>query len=82
MNIKRGLKRLSVMGTGLWFIEFSYFVAIPEFYPKPAGQQIFTVKAKFPENRNSINITDEEVEVLPYYDNQGRQINLTLQYKW
>lgn len=28
------------------------------------------------------NITDEEVEVLPYYDNQGRQINLTLQYKW
>ena len=28
------------------------------------------------------NITDEEVEVLPYYDNQGRQINLTLQYNW
>jgi len=28
------------------------------------------------------NITDEEVEILPYYDNQGRQINLTLQYNW
>ena len=28
------------------------------------------------------NITDEEVEVLPYYNNQGRQINLTLQYNW
>jgi outer membrane cobalamin receptor len=28
------------------------------------------------------NITDEEVEVLPYYNNQGRQINLTIQYNW
>lgn len=28
------------------------------------------------------NITQEQVEVLPYYDNQGRQVNLTLQYNW
>ena len=28
------------------------------------------------------NITDEKAEVLPYYDNQGKQVNLTLQYKW
>ena len=28
------------------------------------------------------NITDEEVEVLPGYNNQGRQINLALQYNW
>ena len=25
MNIKRGLKRLWVVGTGLWFIGFSFF---------------------------------------------------------
>jgi len=28
------------------------------------------------------NLTDEKVEVLPYYDNQGKQVNLTLQYNW
>jgi len=28
------------------------------------------------------NITDEEVEIIPFYNNQGRQINLTLQYNW
>jgi len=28
------------------------------------------------------NITDEKAEVLPYYDNQGKQVNLTLQYNW
>lgn len=28
------------------------------------------------------NITDEEAEVLPYYDSEGREIYLTLQYNW
>ena len=28
------------------------------------------------------NILDEEAEVLPYYDAQGREFNLTIQYKW
>ena len=28
------------------------------------------------------NITDEEAEVLPYYDNEGREIYLTIQYTW
>ena len=28
------------------------------------------------------NITDEEAEVLPLYDNEGREIYLTLQYNW
>lgn len=28
------------------------------------------------------NITDEEAEVLPFYDNEGREIYLTLQYNW
>lgn len=41
----------------------SYFVAIPEFYPKPQGRQIFTAKVKFPENRNTMRIRDEEVSL-------------------
>lgn len=45
------------------FIDFSYFVAIPEFYPKSAGRRNFTLKVKFPENRNSINVVDEELEI-------------------
>ena len=28
------------------------------------------------------NLTDEVVEVTPYYNNQGREINLALNYKW
>lgn len=28
------------------------------------------------------NLTDEVVEVTPYYNNQGRQFNLALNYKW
>ena len=28
------------------------------------------------------NITDEKAEVLPFYNNQSKQVNLTLQYNW
>ena len=28
------------------------------------------------------NLTDEVVEVTPYYDTRGRELNLTLGYKW
>mgnify|MGYP001162144344 FL=1 len=41
----------------------SYFVAMPEFYPKPQGHQVFTTRVTFPENRNSMWIIDEAVEV-------------------
>jgi hypothetical protein len=44
-------------------IDVAYFVAVPEFYPKPAGRQDFTARVSFPENRNSIRIIDEEVEI-------------------
>ena len=56
-EITRGTAALSRL------INFSYFVAIPEFYPKPSGRQNFVVKVKFPENRNTIRIVDEEVEI-------------------
>ena len=45
-------------------LELPYFIAIPEFYPKPSGQQTFIVKARFPENRNTLRIVDKEVEIL------------------
>jgi outer membrane cobalamin receptor len=28
------------------------------------------------------NVTDEEVEVLPFYNSQGREYQITLQYNW
>ena len=27
-------------------------------------------------------LTDEEVEVLPFYNNEGREMELALQYNW
>ena len=44
-------------------LDFSYFIAIPEFYPEPSGQQTFIVNIKFPENRNTLRIVDEEIEI-------------------
>jgi hypothetical protein len=41
----------------------SYFIAIPEFYPKSAGRNIFTAKVRFPENRNTMRIVDDDVEI-------------------
>jgi len=41
----------------------SYFIAMPEYYPKPQGRQVFTTRVIFPENRNSMQIVDEAVEV-------------------
>ena len=28
------------------------------------------------------NITNEEAEIIPFYDNEGREYYLTLQYNW
>tara|TARA_B100000315_G_scaffold233025_1_gene245839 strand:+ start:8056 stop:8640 length:585 start_codon:yes stop_codon:yes gene_type:complete len=41
----------------------SYFVAMPEFYPRPQGRKVFTTRVNFPENRNSMRVIDEAVEV-------------------
>lgn len=45
------------------FTDVSYFVAIPEFFPSPAGRNIFTTKVRFPKNRNTMQIIDDEVEI-------------------
>lgn len=44
-------------------IDVSYFIAMPEFYPKPAGRNIFRVRVAFPDNGNAVKILDEEVEI-------------------
>lgn len=44
--------------------DFSYFVAIPAFYPAPEGKQTFDVGVKFPEsNVTTIRVRDEEVRL-------------------
>ena len=44
-------------------LDFPYFIAIPEFYPEPSGQQTFIVDVRFPENRNTLRIVDKEIEI-------------------
>ncbi|CAA7613422.1 hypothetical protein [Magnetospirillum sp. UT-4] len=41
--------------------EFSYFAAIPLFYPSPAAKAVFPIQVEFPEGNNYLNHTDETV---------------------
>lgn len=43
--------------------EISYFVAIPDFFPRAEGRREFTRKFIFPENRNDISLSDSEIDV-------------------
>jgi hypothetical protein len=40
-----------------------YFVKIPHFYPSPIGAAEFDFRVAFPENRNSIEVSDSGIEV-------------------
>ncbi len=40
---------------------FSYFVALPDFYPHPAGKQVFEAEVVFPPNVNQVRYRDGEV---------------------
>ncbi len=40
-----------------------YFVKIPDFYPSPRGAQEFDFSISFPENRNSIQVSDGGIEI-------------------
>ena len=44
-------------------IDVQYFIAMPEFFPKPQGRQVFTARATFPPNRNTMRIVDDDVEI-------------------
>ena len=45
-------------------IKLSYFVAIPDFFPKPEGKVLFNRVVMFPENRNSLTLLDEAIEIV------------------
>lgn len=40
---------------------FRYFVALPDFYPHPAGKQVFQTEIVFPPNVNQVRYRDAEV---------------------
>lgn len=40
---------------------FSYFVAMPAFYPDPKAKAVLPVRVAFPENASSVRLVDEEV---------------------
>lgn len=40
---------------------FQYFVALPDFFPHPAGKQVFTAEVPFPPNVNQVRYRDAEV---------------------
>jgi len=60
----------------------------------PTGQEYlddlkklnFYAVKKLPNNTTisftALNLTNEQAEVLPYYNNKGREFNLTIQYNW
>ncbi|MBN2752185.1 MAG: hypothetical protein JXQ84_05700 [Rhodospirillaceae bacterium] len=40
---------------------FTYFVALPDFFPHPAGKQVFSAKVSFPPNVNQMRYRDADV---------------------
>ncbi len=51
--------------------QFSYFVALPQFYPQNNAKQIFTVNLEFPEGVDVVNYRDEPVEItIPVKDSE------------
>ena len=45
-------------------VKLSYFVAIPDFFPKPEGKVSFNRVVIFPQDRNSITLLDEAIEIV------------------
>ncbi|MBI2235980.1 MAG: hypothetical protein HYU60_03330 [Magnetospirillum sp.] len=52
-------------------VDFSYFVAIPYFYPKPQAKAVFPISLEFPEGQNMAHYTDEEISMrIPVKDRE------------
>ena len=45
-------------------VKLSYFVAMPDFFPKPEGKVSFNRVVIFPQERNSITLLDEIIEIV------------------
>ena len=53
---------------------FGYFVAIPQFYPRPEGHEVFPAKVAFPGNRTRLTLVDEPVYLtIPLQEGQVGQ---------
>ena len=53
-------------------IEFSYFVALPDFFPHPNGKVHFSRVLEFPKGINSMSFVDEEIEITIPLNKQRR----------
>ncbi len=42
---------------------FRYFIALPDYFPRPAGKQTFTAEIAFPPNVNQLRYRDGEVHL-------------------
>ena len=64
-------------------VKLSYFVAIPDFFPKPEGKVFFNRVVIFPQERNSITLLDEAIEiVIPLNKNRrGPQIKVLVGFE-
>lgn len=66
LNIMIAVERgAAAVGSAL---EFDYFVAIPEFRPKPEGKRIFNVKAEFAGSRPRLSYQDKVNLFIPLSD--------------
>jgi len=43
--------------------DFSYFVAIPSYYPKPQAKAVFPLRAIFPENASKVRVVDDNITI-------------------
>ncbi|MBR7159325.1 MAG: hypothetical protein IKD08_06615 [Alphaproteobacteria bacterium] len=43
--------------------KFSYFVAVPQFYPEDKAKQVFTVEVDFPQGVDMLKYRDEPLEI-------------------
>ncbi len=44
-------------------LDLNYFVAIPDFHPRPEGRREMSIRVLFPENRANLRVQDGEVSV-------------------
>jgi len=48
---------------GMRKASFDYFIALPDFYPHPAGKQVFTAEIGFPNNMNQVRFRDAQISL-------------------
>jgi hypothetical protein len=61
-------------------VDLKYFVRIPQFYPRPEGNSVMTIKTAFPQNRDTIQYADEPIDLtIPLHGKQvGRDYEVFL----